>query len=292
MEGPMIDLHTHTNRSDGTLSPEALVNRAVETGLSALGITDHDTFAGYDLAAPAARERGLELICGIELSTRPKSNGGPRPPSVHLLGYFLESAPAEFREWIQGMLESRHRRNVALIAKLRSLGIDITLEEVQAMGKHLTARPHFARVLLKKGYVRSLQEAFDVYLADEAKAAVAREEPPLLEAIERIRRSGGAASLAHPVRIPGGRDPRSFGRVLEELVPAGLNAIEVYHSEHTAEDVEMYRSIAREWNLIATGGSDFHGDNKPGIELGTGRNHNVRIDDSVLQDMQGRMNNA
>jgi 3',5'-nucleoside bisphosphate phosphatase len=190
------------------------------------------------------------------------------------------------------MLESRHRRNVALIAKLRAVGIDNTLEEVQAIAKHLTARPHFARVFLKKGYVRSLQEAFDLYLADEAKAAVDREEPPLLEAIERIRRSGGAASLAHPVRIPGGRDPRSFKSLLEELVPAGLNAIEVYHSEHTVEDVEMYRSLAREWNVIATGGSDFHGDNKPGVELGTGRNHNVRIEDSVLEDMQGRMNRA
>jgi 3',5'-nucleoside bisphosphate phosphatase len=190
------------------------------------------------------------------------------------------------------MLESRHRRNVALIAKLRSLGIDISLEEVQAVGRHLTARPHFARVLLQKGYVSSLQEAFDVYLADEAKAAVSRDEPPLKEAIQRIRQARGIASLAHPVRVPGGRDRETLNGLLAQLVPAGLNGIEVYHSEHGPEDVAFYQSIAKEWNLSATGGSDFHGDNKPGVELGTGKNHNVRIERSVLDDMQGRMRNA
>jgi 3',5'-nucleoside bisphosphate phosphatase len=285
----MIDLHTHTDRSDGTLSPDALIDRAVAAGLSAIAITDHDTFAGYDLAAPVARERGLDLVCGIELSTRPESDGGKRPPSVHLLGYFLDSEPPrEFREWIQGMLDSRHRRNLALIAKLRSLGIDISLEEVQALGKHLTARPHFAQALLKKGYVSSLQEAFDLYLADEAKAAVAREEPPLKGAIGSIRQQGGIASLAHPVRIPSGRDREALDRFLQELVPAGLNAIEVHHSEHSAADVAYYQSVAAAWNLIPTGGSDFHGDNKPGIELGTGKNRNVSIDDSLLEQMRSR----
>jgi hypothetical protein len=283
----MIDLHTHTDRSDGTLSPEALVERAVSTGLSAIAITDHDTFAGYDLAAQIAAEQGLDLVCGIELSTRPESDSGKRPPSVHLLGYFVDSAPPqEFRQWIQGMLDSRHRRNVALIAKLRSLGVDITLEEVQKLGKHLTARPHFAQVLLKKGYVSSLQEAFDLYLADEAKAAVARDEPPLKEAIGRIRESGGMASLAHPIRLPFGRDRQALDRLLEELVPAGLNAIEVHHSEQGPDDVAHYQSVADEWNLLATGGSDFHGENKPGIELGTGKNHNVQIDDSLLAQMR------
>ena len=285
----MIDLHTHTDRSDGTLSPDALIDRAAAAGLSAIAITDHDTFAGYDLAAATARERNIDLVCGIELSTRPESNGAKRPPSVHLLGYFLDSEPPpEFCGWIQGMLDSRHRRNVALIAKLRSLGIDISLEEVQAVGRHLTARPHFAQVLLRKGYVSSLQEAFDVYLADEAKAAVAREEPPLKEAIRRIREQGGIASLAHPIRLPFGRDDAALSRVLEDLVPAGLNAIEVHHSEHSAADVAYYQSVASAWNLIATGGSDFHGENKPGIELGTGKNHNVCIDDSLLEQMRAR----
>ena len=276
----MIDLHTHTDQSDGTLSPAALVERAVETGLEAMAITDQDTFAGYDLAAPVARERGLDLICGIELSTRPDAPAeGKRPPSVHLLGYFPEPhLTPEFREWIQGMLRSRHQRNVELIRKLRSLGIDITLDEVRAHGRNLTARPHFAQVLLRKGYVSSLQEAFDLYLADEAKAAVAREEPPLKDAIRRIRDAAGIASLAHPVRIPGGRDRDAFRRLIEDLAPAGLNAIEVYHSEHEPADVALYQQIAREFGLMETGGSDFHGEIKPGVELGTGRNNNVRVE--------------
>jgi predicted metal-dependent phosphoesterase TrpH len=286
----MIDLHTHTDRSDGTLTPAALVDRAVNVGLTAMAITDHDTFAGYDLAADLARERGLDLVCGIELSTRPDApHESKRPPSVHLLGYFPVDPPAvEFRRWIQGMLESRHQRNLGLIQKLRSLGIDISLEEVQALGKHLTARPHFAQVLLRKGYVQSLQEAFDLYLADEAKAAVAREEPPLKEAIHQIRRAGGVASLAHPVRIPGGRDREVLSAFLKDLVASGLDAIEVHHSEHQSADVAFYQSIADEFDLIATGGSDFHGDTKPGIELGTGRNKNVHVDAALLERMRAR----
>src|SRR5215472_12846082 len=223
----MIDLHTPTDRSDGPLTPGALVDRAMEVGLSAMAITDHDTFAGYELAADPARARGLDLICGIELSTRPEgSPGGKRSPSIHLLGYFPVDPPdVQFRQWIQGMLESRHQRNLGLIQKLRSLGVDISLEEVQALGRHLTARPHFAQVLLRKGYVTSLQEAFDVYLADEAKAAVAREEPPLKEAIRQIRQAGGVASLAHPVRVPGCRDREVLSALLNNLVASGLDAI-------------------------------------------------------------------
>ena len=286
----MIDLHTHTDRSDGTLTPAALVDRAVQAGLTALAITDHDTLAGYDLAGAAARERGLDLVCGIELSTRPElTPEATRAPSIHLLGYFPAEPPAaEFRHWIKGMLESRHQRNLALVEKLRSLGVEISLEEVQALGKHLTARPHFAQVLLRKGYVKSLQEAFDVYLADEAKAAVARDEPPLKEAIRKIREAGGVASLAHPVRIPGGRDRRVLGELLEDLVAGGLDAIEVHHSEHQPADVMFYQAVASEFGLMATGGSDFHGDTKPGIELGSGRNGNVQVDAALLEKMRAR----
>jgi predicted metal-dependent phosphoesterase TrpH len=284
----MIDLHTHTDRSDGTLAPEALVDKAVEIGLTSLAITDHDSFAGYDHAAPYARDRGLDLVCGIELSTRPESSAeSKRPPSIHLLGYFPVEPPGhEFRQWIQGMLESRRQRNLGLIQRLRSFGLDISLEEVQALGKHLTARPHFAQVLLRKGYVTSLQEAFDLYLADEAKAAVAREEPPLKEAIQRMHEAGGVSSLAHPVRIAGGRERRTLSALIEDLIPAGLDAIEVHHSEHQPADVSFYQSIADEFELLATGGSDFHGDTKPGIELGTGKNNNVYVDAALLDRMR------
>ena len=160
----MIDLHSHTDQSDGSVPPAQLVHNAAALGLEALGITDHDILTGYDMAVPYAAESGLELICGVELSTRPEQQPGEkRPPSVHLLGYFVNTPPtAEFREWLLQHQASRRQRNLDLIAKLNSLGVDITLEEVRALGRNLTGRPHFAKILLKKGYVKTNQEAFGI----------------------------------------------------------------------------------------------------------------------------------
>jgi hypothetical protein len=283
----VIDLHTHTDQSDGTLSPAELVRRAVEVGLEAIGITDHDTFAGYDVCVSVARAYSLEVICGIELSTRRDSPDGKRPASVHLLGYFLDAPPSgEFRRWVDGMLESRRKRNKALIHNLRSLGIDVSLEEVQSVGENLIARPHFAEVLLRKGYVTSIQEAFDLYLADGAKASVEREEPSVVEGIRHIRQGGGIVSLAHPVRICNESHCDGLVEMLEDLVPAGLNAIEVYHSEHEKEDVNLFHELAEKFGLMVTGGSDFHGSTKPGVVLGTGRGNNVRLDYSLLEQMR------
>jgi len=283
----MIDLHTHTDRSDGTASPAQLIGDAQAMGLEALGITDHDTLDGYDTAAPLATGAGLELVCGIELSTRPDPPAdGSRAPSVHLLGYFLQAPAApQFREWIRGHQESRRERNRKLIAKLNSLGVDITLEEVQALGKHLTGRPHFAKVLLRKGYVKTNQEAFDRYLADNASASVEREEPELVEGVRRIREGGGLPSLAHPVRLPM-RDRASLEALLATLIDNGLQGLEVYHSEHSPEDTALYKDLAARFQLIATGGSDYHGDNKPAIRLGTGNGGNLHLHYSVLENMR------
>ena len=283
----MIDLHTHTDQSDGSVPPHRLVYEALALGLEALAITDHDTLAGYDLAKPAAAEAGLELLCGIELSTRlEQKTAGPRMPSVHLLGYFIDTGPAAaFRDWLRQQQESRRKRNLALVAKLQSLGVDITLEEVQAIGRNLTGRPHFARVLVAKGYVSNSQEAFDLYLADHARAAVEREEPTLSEGIRRIRAGGGLPSLAHPVRLPQ-REPASLRALLAELCEAGLQGIEVYHSEHSRHDTEFYLQLASEFGLAATGGSDFHGDNKPSIHLGSGRKNNLHLPYALLDQIR------
>ena len=192
----MIDLHSHTDQSDGTFTAAQLVAEAVRIGLKALAITDHDTMSGCEQAAPYAAAAGLRLIHGIELSTR------YRGVSVHLLGYFPEQLPAqEFREWLLFLMESRRDRNRRLIDKLVSLGIPITLEEVEAYGKTLTARPHFARVLIDKGYAKDIQDAFDQYLDEKGKGYVQRHDIPIQEAIDRIRRAGGVSSLAHPVRV-------------------------------------------------------------------------------------------
>lgn len=262
----MIDLHSHTTESDGTVPPVNLIAAAHRAGVTTLAITDHDTFTGYDQAVAAAREAGITLLCGIELST--KLRGRP----AHLLGYFQRGPSAEFRAWVTALQMSRRDRNVRLVARLRELGLDITLEEVQARGRSMTGRPHFAQVLVEKGYVASLQQAFDEYLDESAKGYVDRNEPTLAEAAARIAAAGGVASLAHPIRIAGDLEP-----LLPELRRAGLGALEAYHSDHLPEHTAAFLGLAERHQLRVTGGSDFHGATKPGIELGTGRSGNLRI---------------
>lgn len=276
----MIDLHSHTNRSDGTFAPAELVAEAMRVGLRALAITDHDTFIGYDAAVPHAAGAGLELVCGIELSTKYQGS------TLHLLGYFPGTPPSqELREWLESILEARRDRNRRLITKLQSLGIDITLEEVEAEGRTLTARPHFARVLVDKGYVKDMQTAFDEYLDESARGFVQRREVPIEEALERILRSGGVPSLAHPVRVAKNNWDK-LAEYVEDLAGLGLRAIEVYHSEHSPENVSYYASLAARFSLGVTGGSDFHGANKPDIFLGTGRRNNLNVPDALLEDLK------
>jgi predicted metal-dependent phosphoesterase TrpH len=272
----MIDLHSHTNESDGTFSPEELIAEARRVGVRTLGITDHDTFAGHDQAVAAARDTGVELVTGIELSTKLHGH------SVHLLGYFLKpDGLDEFRAWIVGLQAARRDRNVRLVARLRELGVEITLEEVEARGRGMTGRPHFAQILLEKGYVGSLQQAFDDYLDESAKGYVYRDEPQFADGVARIRRAGGIASLAHPIRVKG-----DLSAMLPELCGAGLNAIEAYHSDHSPEDTLAYLELAGRYGLWVTGGSDFHGAAKPGIELGTGRGKNLRIPGDLMERLR------
>lgn len=283
----MIDLHTHTDRSDGSTPPGDLVRQAVAEGLRALAIADHDTLAGYDEACPIAVECGVELVCAVELSTRPNEQreSGKRERSVHVLGYWLSSGPTvEFRRYLETQQASRRKRNVEMVAKLRQLGVSITLEDAEVYGRNQVGRPHFARVLLDKGYVSNLQEAFDVYLADDARAAVERDEPTLEEGIRRIKEGGGMASLAHPVRLP--QRGADLERLVENLLEAGLEGIEVYHSEHSPADRTEFAGIARRFGLIPTGGTDYHGDNKPGIRLGSGIGGNVRLTYGFLEEMR------
>jgi 3',5'-nucleoside bisphosphate phosphatase len=275
----LIDLHSHTDESDGTCSPAQLIGEAVRAGVRVLGITDHDTLRGYDKARPVASEAGLELICGIELST--KLHG----QSVHLLGYFLNAGEhngiGEFREWVLDMQASRRDRNIRLVARLRELGIDITLEEAEARGRGLTGRPHFAQLMLEKGYVSSLQQAFDEYLDESAKGYVYRREPQFAEGVERIRKAGGIASLAHPVRVRG-----DIPALVPELCATGMNAIEAYHSDHTTADTELYLGLAARYGLLVTGGSDFHGAAKPGVSLGSGFRGNLKIPHDLIERLR------
>jgi predicted metal-dependent phosphoesterase TrpH len=279
----VIDLHSHTNESDGTFDPLELVDLAMERGIEALAISDHDTFAGFDQAQPVAQSRGLELVCGIELSTRVP---GSKVRTVHLLGYFLhQPPPAAFREWLGELIAGRRDRNQRLITSLHNQGIDIQLQEVENLGRTLTGRPHFARLLIQKGYVKNFDEAFRRYLGELAPSYVERYAPYVAVAIQRVIDAGGLPVLAHPIRL-GFRDTGAEEKFIGELRDAGLRGIEVFHSDHRPADMERYAGIARKYNLAVSGGSDFHGEVKPQISLGTGYNGNLNIPKSVLEALR------
>ena len=272
----MIDLHSHTNESDGSCSPAQLVAEALRAGVTTLGITDHDTFKGYDQAVPLAAEEGLELVCGIELSTKLHAH------SVHLLGYFLDRQNLDdFRTWVIDQQTARRDRNVRLVARLQELGFDITLAEAEARGRGMTGRPHFAQIMVEKGYVSNLRQAFDDYLDESAKGYVYRREPQFAEGVARIRSAGGIASLAHPVRVKG-----DIPALMPELCDSGLNAIEAYHSDHTAQDTDLYLGLASHYGLKVTGGSDYHGTVKPNVTLGTGYKGNLHIPATLLDQLR------
>jgi predicted metal-dependent phosphoesterase TrpH len=279
----MIDLHTHTNESDGTYAPAELIRHAVALKLEALAISDHDTFAGYDQAAGVASDAGLDLVCAIELGAR--TVDAPRR-TVHLLGYFLQAPPSmEFRAWLNELLANRRERNLRLIAKLQSMGIEIELGDVERIGRTLTGRPHFARVLVQKGYAANSEEAFRNYLGESASAFVERQQPDADVGIRQILASGGLPVLAHPGRL-GIRDPEIEERFISSLQDAGLRGIEVYHSDHRPADVARYDRLAKKYGLAVSGGSDFHGDAKPRVALGTGVDGNVNVPKSILEKLR------
>jgi predicted metal-dependent phosphoesterase TrpH len=284
----VIDLHSHTYESDGTCSPSELVDAAVDAGLEALAITDHDTFAGYDTAEPLAAVRGLELVCGIELNTRTTRQDGGRNRSwdVHVLGYFLnDPPPPDLRAWLTEMLESRRARNAELVKKLRANGVAIDLDEVEAIGRTLTGRPHFARVLVQKGYAANSEEAFRKYLGETAPTFVSRQNPETEEGLRRIRAAGGFPVLAHPIRL-GFRHAGAEEHFIAELRDAGLRGLEAYHSDHQPQDAERYADLAKRLGLAITGGSDFHGAAKPHVRLGRGANGNLDVPRAVLEDLR------
>jgi predicted metal-dependent phosphoesterase TrpH len=279
-----IDLHSHTNESDGSLAPEELVQLARRNGLDALAITDHDTFAGYEKAVPFARDAGLELVRGIELNSRLKVGDEPER-SVHLLGYFPWREPSwEMTGFLEQQRKDRQDRNRRLAETLRKRGVNLTVKEVEARGRSLAGRVHFAQILVEKGYAENSNDAFRKYLGEAAPTYVHRESLTTAEAIQTVRRGGGVPVLAHPVRLGLPREVES--EVFLQLKSEGLMGLEVYHSEHPPALQAHYRQLAEELGLLPTGGSDFHGAIKPTIDLGTGLNGNVRVPREFLDRMR------
>ncbi|OWA36896.1 phosphatase [Saccharibacillus sp. O16] len=247
------DLHMHSTSSDGMNTPTELVRLAAERGLAGLALTDHDTAAGVAEAADEAKRLGLDFVPGVEISTR---SGGK---DIHMLGYGFDPADVTFMERLTGLRSVRDQRNDRILERLRELGVEITLEEVQERsGRPLkpgesVGRPHMADVLVRKGYAVDLRDAFDKYLAEGAAAYVSPPRISPREAAHWIREAGGVPVLAHPGLYG---DDDLVRAVLDDAKPSG---IEVRHPDHGAEDEVRYRKLADEYGLLTSAGSDYHG---------------------------------
>ena len=252
----------HTIHSDGTLTPRELVERAKSRNLFCIALTDHDTVSGVPDAQAAGREFDLEVIAGVEVSVVFE------PGTIHILGYFIDTQNQKLLNGLEKIQGARRERNPKIIELLNKLGIQITSEEVEAeSGGDQVGRPHFARVLVKKGYVRDFQEAFDKYLAKGKPAYVDKRNMTSGEALRMIREAGGVASLAHPKHLKL-QDPNLFELQIKKLVSEGLGGLEVYSSCQSREESAYYLEVANRFGLTVTGGSDFHGANRPQVDLG------------------------
>ena len=272
----LIDLHTHSTASDGTLTPVELVELAYETGLSAIALTDHDTVAGIEEAISC--NLPIEVIPGIELSAG-YGNG-----DIHILGLYIDHTSDLLKKMAQNMVEEREWRNYEMCKRLREAGIDITVEKLRDGNKDMVlTRGHFSRYLIDHGYVKDKPEAFSRYLGVDTPYFVKRRYLSPEECIKLILDCGGTPVLAHPIiyNLP--------ATELEELVArlkkAGLAGIEAIYSTYTNQDEEIVRSLAHRHSLLLTGGSDFHGANKPEIAIGSGMG-NLKIPYSLLEKIK------
>ena len=265
-----VDLHLHTKASDGALAPDELVELASNLSLSTISVTDHDSVEGIDQAISAGKRRGVEVIPGVEMSS---DLGGK---DIHILGYLIDHHDPKLTQILKSLRESRHDRALKMVDRLREMGLEIYLKDVVEMAdKGALGRAHIAKVLLKKGYIHDIQEAFDRYIGRNAPGYVGKEAYSAAEIIEIIRKVSGVAVLAHP-GISGVDDN------IPEFVRAGLQGLEAYHSEHTPEQTKFYLGMAEELGIIVTGGSDCHGlGSSRGLIIGS-----VYVPDKCVDDLK------
>jgi predicted metal-dependent phosphoesterase TrpH len=257
-----IDLHTHSRVSDGTDSPAELVAAAAAGGLDVVAITDHDSAAGWPEATSAAKEYGVTVVPGIEISTEYDGH------SVHLLAYLLDPTLPALDAQLGHVLAGRSARVPTMVSRLREIGIDITAEDVYAQSADAaaTGRPHVADALVALGVVGHRDEAFDSYLAWGRPAYVERYNAPLEEIIPLVAEAGGVSVMAHPWGRSGRHQPSEAQ--LAELTELGLSGLEVDHQDHSPQTRTALRAIARNLDLVVTGSSDYHGTGKTGHPLG------------------------
>lgn len=265
-----IDLHIHSTASDGTLLPAEILERALALKLGAVAITDHDTTAGAREALEKGIPGSLGFLTGIEISAGPPP-AYSRPGSFHILGYCIQLEHPALERALADLQRARRNRNPAILTRLAALGIPITMEELlEEAGGGQAGRPHIASCLVAKGVVPSVNAAFERYLGTGKPAYVDKYRIDCVDALRLIIAAGGLPVLAHPGLLSPASD-HQMTRMLAELKEMGLRGVEVFYSEHTPEQTRHFAELARRFDLLATGGSDFHGAIQPDIELGSGR---------------------
>ncbi len=265
-----IDLHIHTTASDGTFSPSEVVAHAINLKLKAIAITDHDTLAGSCQALNGGVPAVLEFLTGVEISATP-------PPfyhqtgSFHLLGYSIQLDDSALNQTLEKLQVARKNRNPAIIRRLNELGISISLEEVrEEAGDVQLGRPHIAQMMVRKGVVSSIDEAFDQFLGTDKPAYVDKYRVKCSKAIDAILGAGGIPVLAHPGLLKY-ESENQLDELIGQLKRMGIQGVEVYYPEHTADQTRLLAELARRHNLLMTGGSDFHGGIHPDIQMGSGK---------------------
>lgn len=271
----LTDLHVHSTASDGTFSPTELVAEAKNKGLKAFALTDHDTVAGVAECIAAGKEAGIEIIPGIEISCS-YTSGAILDKEIHIVGLYIDYQDARFLSALSDPLASRDERNRRLIGKMQEAGFDISMDAMEEMfGQNIVlTRAHFARYMTARGYVKDNNQAFEKYLGEGKPFYIPRRKLDPRQAIELIRQAGGVAVLAHPIlyNLP----ESELKKLATFLKAAGLTGIEAIYSTYRSGDEIQIRRIAKECGLLISGGSDFHGENKPYIHLGIGRG-NLKI---------------
>jgi 3',5'-nucleoside bisphosphate phosphatase len=282
--GPSIDLHTHSNMSDGTMSPSELVQLASTIGLRAIALTDHDTLDGLEPAISAVREfeLDLEVVPGVEISAEYDYG------ILHILGFFIRSDDSELEKSLNFLRIQRQSRISKILSKLVAQNVFIREEEVKKVATGgVPGRPHLASLMFRKGYVKTMQEAFDRYLRKGACAYVPKVKLPAHKACQLIVSAGGIPVIAHPYSL-NQDDPDRFEEVLLSLIDMGLQGIEAYYPKHTKDQTRMYVRLASKFDLVVSGGTDFHGANKPGVKLGEFPDRNP-LPYSLLEEMKKRL---
>jgi len=280
MSPRVIDMHTHTICSDGSVTPSELIALAEAARASALAITDHDTVGGLAEGRAAAARCGIEFVGGIEISA------DYQPGTMHILGYCLDEQSPALRRTLEDLRTAREKRNPQIANRLQELGLEVRYDEVARLaGGKVVGRPHFARILVERGYVASIQEAFDKFLAKGAAAYIEKRRLSPRDSIRLIRDAGGVAVLAHPYQLK--LTAAATDALVGELAGMGLDGIEAIYSRHSEEERKSYCEMAARYNLLVTGGSDFHGSYKPDISVLRGLG-DLEVPYRLLEEVKAR----